>query len=121
MKKTIDRFDFHRAFADYGRGSQLSPDALDALFKYFEEFEDSTGEEIELGVIGICCDWCEYPNAIEAAKELTDWDNAPIRHVDEDDEDEDEDEDEREQSALEYLRDRTTVIELDDSILVQNF
>lgn len=31
-----------------------------ALFDYLEEYEDSTGEEIELDPIALCCDYTEY-------------------------------------------------------------
>jgi hypothetical protein len=30
-----------------------------ALYAYFEEYEESTGEEIELDVIAICCEYNE--------------------------------------------------------------
>jgi hypothetical protein len=33
--------------------------ALDVLFEYFEEYEEETGEEIELDVIAICCDYTQ--------------------------------------------------------------
>ena len=58
MKQSVNSYDFHRAF------EQLRPDsfsyaALDALFDYFEQLEDDIGEEIELDVIAICCDFAE--------------------------------------------------------------
>jgi hypothetical protein len=58
MKRTISRYDFHRAF------EQMRPDnftyaALDALFDHFEQYEEDTGEQVELDVIGICCDYAE--------------------------------------------------------------
>ena len=111
MKQTIDNRGFHQAFANRGRGDQYSADALDALFGYFEEFESLTGEDLELDVIAICCDWAEYDSAIEAANELTDWEP-----------DEDEDEDANETHALEYLCDRANVLGTHSgSVLVQNF
>lgn len=42
------------------RPENFSPDALRMLFAYYEELEESTGEEIELDVIAICCEWAEY-------------------------------------------------------------
>lgn len=59
MKTTISRYDFERAFVDAGRKENFSYEGLGLLFDYFEEYEESTGEEIELDVIAICCEYSE--------------------------------------------------------------
>lgn len=51
---------FQDAFHRMGRGKQFSYKALGELFRYFEEMEDATGEETELDVIAICCEWQEH-------------------------------------------------------------
>jgi len=109
MKQSVNSYDFERAFVLAGRKDQFSYDGLRALFDYLEEYEDGTGEEIELDVIALCCDYCEYDSALECAKDY------PF------DIDEDLDEDEQEEAALEYLRDHTTVIEFNTGIIVQSF
>ena len=109
MKKSVNLYDFERAFVTMGRKDQFSYDGLKALFYYLEEYEDDTGEEIELDVVALCCDYCEYDSALECAKDY------PF------DIDEDLDEDEQEEAALEYLRDHTTVIEFNTGIIVQSF
>lgn len=60
MKRTVNRQDFHQAFKDCGRMDQFSPEGLDALFDYLEEDEESSGIELELDVIRLCCDFAEY-------------------------------------------------------------
>ena len=35
------------------------------MFGYLEDYEASTGEEMELDVIAICCDFTEYENLEE--------------------------------------------------------
>ena len=67
MKTTITESRFRNAFHQMGRGKQFSYEALNALFEYYEEVE-SGGEESELDVIGICCEWAEY-DSIAALKE----------------------------------------------------
>ena len=109
MKQTINLYQFERAFVDMNRKDQFTYDGKRALFDYLEEYEDGTGEEIELDVIALCCDYCEYDSALECAKDY------PF------DIDEDLDEDEQEEAALEYLRDHTTVIEFNTGIIVQSF
>ena len=62
MITTINENDFIKAFENMGRDENFSRLGLQELFKYYEEYEDSTGEQIELDVISICCDWTEYEN-----------------------------------------------------------
>lgn len=58
MKTTINFSEFRDHF--YGiRPDNFSYDGLKILFDYFEEYEESTGDEIELDVIGLCCDFAE--------------------------------------------------------------
>jgi hypothetical protein len=59
MKTTVSRYDFERAFADADRKENFSYEGLGLLFDYFEEYEESTGQEIELDVIAICCEYVE--------------------------------------------------------------
>ena len=65
MKKTINFYDFEKAFSNAGRANQFSYEGQRALFEYLEEYEDSTGEEIELDVIAICCEYVEYDSLEE--------------------------------------------------------
>ena len=58
MKTTINLFDFQRAFLEL-RPDNFTNEALEALFDYFEEIDESTGIESEFDVIGICCDFSE--------------------------------------------------------------
>ena len=61
MKQTVYLEDFRRAF-ESTRPKQFSYDALTALYNYFEQLEDDIGEELDLDVIAICCDYSEYKN-----------------------------------------------------------
>ena len=59
MKTTINRYQFERAFVDADRKENFSYEGLGLLFDYFEEIEEGTGQEIELDVIAICCEYAE--------------------------------------------------------------
>jgi len=59
MIKTINLNDFRNAFINYGRSKQFTYEGLETLFNYLEEYEDETGEQLELDVIGLCCDFSE--------------------------------------------------------------
>jgi len=66
MKQNISKSMFHDEFSNI---NQFTYDGLDALYEYLINFEESTGEEIELDAIAICCDFIEYPSIEEAKKE----------------------------------------------------
>ena len=109
MKQTIDSYDFIEAFRTHGRQNQFSYDGLNALFDYLEEMEEGIGEEMELDVIALCCDFSEFANPMEAAAEYG-WEADP-----------DADNDENGEAALEWLQDRTSVITYDSGIIIQSF
>ena len=102
MKQTINQYDFTEAFRNI-RPDNFSYQGLIALFDYFEEYEDDIGEEIELDVIAICCEFSEYDSATECTKEIS---NEQF---------------ENEDDALEYLQDNTIVIQFDGGIIIQDF
>ena len=64
MKQSINMYDFERAFKNFERDN-FSYDGLKALFEYLEEYEEGTGEEVELDVIALCCDYTEYDSLKE--------------------------------------------------------
>ena len=57
MKQSVNFSAFVDAFQAYDRYDQFGYDALRILFDYLEEYEQDTGEELELDVIALCCDY----------------------------------------------------------------
>ena len=57
MKQTINASAFIDAFHAFKRYDQFGYKALQILFSYLEELEQDTGEEMELDVIALCCDY----------------------------------------------------------------
>jgi hypothetical protein len=110
MKTTLTESTFIREFIAI-RPDQFSVPALRALFDYYEDCEQGSGEELEFDPIAICCDWTEYASATEAAE----------AHGWESEESEDEKNDTSEREAMQYLHDETTVLELSGGVLVLNF
>ncbi len=68
MKESVSFSRFSDAFQDYNRDSNFSYEGKRALYDWLEEYEDSTGEEQELDVIALCCDFTEW----ESLKEFND-------------------------------------------------
>lgn len=99
MKQTLSKSNFISAFQNYDRYDQFGYEALSILFDYLEELERDMGEEIELDVIALCCDY-----SVDTVEEIAD--NYSLKAED--------DEDLRE-VVEDYLRDNTSVIgELSD-------
>jgi hypothetical protein len=118
MKQTITESGFHQAFHNAGRADQFSRAARSALFEYLEDIEAGCGEEIELDVIGICCDFSEHANAIEWAKDyFADHDSMLVglgleAGADDDD---------IEAAATDYISERGTLLAFDGGIVVSQF
>lgn len=58
MKQTINLHQFRENFRLHER-TNFSYEGLEVLFNHLEELEASCGEEYELDVIGLCCDFSE--------------------------------------------------------------
>jgi hypothetical protein len=80
-----------------------------ALIEHLEEYEEGCGMEIEFDAVAIRCDWHEYQSIFDAADDFGwEWEG-----------DEDADEDEKERAALDWLMERTQVVEFDGGVIVQ--
>lgn len=61
----LDFNGFRKEFNDYGRGDQFSLYGLKKLFDFLENFSEDTGEQIDLDVIALCCEYSEYNDVHE--------------------------------------------------------
>ena len=105
MKQTITEYQFVDSFRHAGRETQFTVPARRALFEYLEEFEEDTDTELELDPIALCCEWAEYWSALEAALAFGYRDGV----------------DSKEETPLEWLQNRTQVIEFSFGVLVNQF
>ncbi|NOR58461.1 MAG: hypothetical protein GQ474_08060 [Sulfurimonas sp.] len=62
MKQSVNEYDFIEAFRQAGREDNFSAEGLQALFEWFEQYEEDCDTEIELDVVAICCEFTEYLN-----------------------------------------------------------
>lgn len=75
MFTKINQSMFIDSFRSMGRETQFSYGALCALFQYMEDTEDNCGEEVELDVIALCCEFTEYASFEEYNREYHNADN----------------------------------------------
>jgi hypothetical protein len=105
MKQTVNKSMFMDAFKAL-RPDNFSYEGLSTLFDYLESHEEELGEEIELDVIALCCDYSEYANIAEAVEECSG------EIFDED----------NENDALEWLRNYTLALVVEGGgVIVQDF
>ena len=113
MKTTVSRFDFQDAFLKSETyKNNFSYEGLNALFDYFEEYENSTSEDIDFDIVSIACEYSEYESATEAVKQ---YNGAVEENKDFDDED-------KEKASIAWLQDQTQVIEIEGGgVIIQQF
>ena len=105
MKTIVSEYQFVDAFRLCGRETQFTVPARRALFAHLEDYERETCFELELDPIAVCCDFAEYPSALSAAEAYGFKDGI----------------DSKEESALEWLQNRTQVIEFEGGLVIQQF
>ena len=55
----VTKSSFIDAFKRSSRKDQFSYEALEAIFEYLEDYSNDTGENVELDIVAICCEWVE--------------------------------------------------------------
>jgi hypothetical protein len=103
MKQTVSSYVFKDAFCTMDRVSNFPGNGLDVLFDYIEQYEEETGEEIELDVIALCCDYSQ--SSFEEVER-----DYRIEVDYSDCETEEEREEARRDQVLEYLNENTSVV-----------
>ena len=75
-----------------------------ALVEYLEDLEEDLGESIEFNTIALRCEFTEYKNFKEIAKQYGVYGA-----------------DDTEDELRDYFKDRTTVIEFDGGVIIANY
>lgn len=108
MKTTVSIYDFRDAFIKVRPGT-FSYGALGHLFEYLERMEEDTGEEMELDVVAICCEFSE-----DTWEQIADQYNLDLEKY--------ESEEEKQEAVADYLSDQGVYIgEVGDCIVYRQF
>lgn len=111
MKQTLNKSQIVSLLRsdEYAKWSLI---ACEALADYYEDLEDSTGEEIEFDRVAIRCEWSEFDSPKEYADQYMN--KSEIEGLDED---------ELIDAVEEHMNDHTFVIKLpnDNGYLIQQF
>jgi hypothetical protein len=104
MKQTVNFCDFQDAFRQI-RPNNFSYEGLKDLFNWIEQVEDDTGEEQELDVIALCCDFieCTYEDVVNDYR-LADGEDLNPEDIP--------------QAVIDYLNDQPMVIGYNDQTVI---
>ena len=117
MKQNISFCDFCDAFPE-SRDDNFSYDGKKALFNYLEEYEESCDTEIDLDIVALCCEYCEF-EGIEDYLKSYDTDIDKEDYTD----DGDFEEEDYNEAVLEEIEGKTTLIKIEDSdsFIIQSY
>ena len=90
------------------KSASWSYEGAEALVEYLEQLEEDTGEEMELDVVAIRCDYSEHASLEEWAK---DYGYEP----------EGDTEEEREEDIRDHIQSNGQLIEFDGGVIVSSF
>ena len=96
MKQSVNFYAFVDAFHAFKRYDQFGYTALQLLFEYLEELEQDTGEELELDVIALCCEY-----SVDSVADIASNYSIDLSEC--------EDDDARFDAVMSYLNDNTSV------------
>jgi hypothetical protein len=96
MKQSVNFSDFIDAFKRYDRYAGYGYEALKVIFNYLEEYEQETGQEVELDVSAICCDYSAEHYTDIASNYSIDLDGL--------------DDDEAKQAVIEYIQENSSYL-----------
>jgi hypothetical protein len=100
MKQNVTLYDFRDAFRTVDRDNNFSYEGLEALYGWLIGLEEDTGEEWELDVIALCCDFSEYKDLAEFQRDYS----------------------AEEYGSIEDIENETTVIRVgDEGFIIQGF
>lgn len=116
MKTTLSTHDVAHALHQDENANWSYAGAL-ALAEYLEEYEESTGEELELDVVAIRCDFAQYDSLRAWANEYF----VTGIHDDALSLDDDSNADEIDEAVRSYIQDNGQLIEFDGGVIVSSF
>lgn len=110
IKTNVYFDDFINAFQGSQYEHSFSYEGKRALYDYLEQLSDDIGEDIELDIVALSCEYDEYPSIIECAIEhgydvdIISKDNL----------------DEETNKAKDWLEERTQVIIFENGVIIQS-
>lgn len=112
MINTINPSDLYHMACRMDRGHNFGYNGWRAIGEYLEELSDGIGEDVEVDIIAICCDY-------SMVEDVSDWWKEYGVYSDIDsDEWEEMDDDEKLEAIRDYLQDNTSVVICEENLII---
>lgn len=112
MKETLTTNQIADAIHAVYDGANFTRAGAYALAEYLEEYENDTGEELELDPIAFACEYAEYTTLVECVKEtVSDDEQANLKDGDGFNDD----------LIRDYLNENSTLVEFDGGLIIRSF
>lgn len=113
--QTVNSSDLYHLACKMGRDKNFGYNGWRAIGDYLEELSDSTGEDVEVDIIGICC---EYSMAESADDAYMQYDHLHGVDLPEEEDWEELEEEEKLLTVQEYLANNTAVVICEDDLII---
>lgn len=110
--QTLQASDLYNLACKMGRGKQFGYDGWLAIGDYLEQLSDDIGENIEVDIVGICCEY-------SMSEDVNDWWKECGVYSDIDSEEWEEMDDKEKLEAIEnYLQENTSVVTCQENLII---
>lgn len=110
--ETINASDLYNMACRMDRGHNFGYNGWNAIGEYLDQLSDDMGEDVEIDIIGICCDY-------SMSESVSDWWKEYGVYSDIDAEEwEEMDEEEKLEAVSDYLQENTSVITCEENLII---
>lgn len=110
--QTVNPSDLYHFACRIGRGDSFGYDGWNAIGEYLENLSEDTGEDYEVDIVGICCDYSMAESASDWWKEYgvysdihsEEWENM--------------DDEEKLEAIENYLQEKTSVVICEENLII---
>ena len=110
--QTVNPSDLYHMACNMGRGEQFGYNGWNAIGEYLEELSDDTGEDYEVDIVGICCDYSMAESVDEFFNEYGKYSSIDS------DEWEEMDDKEKLEAIENYLQENTSVVTCQENLII---
>lgn len=110
--ETINSSDLYHMACRMDRGDAFGYKGWNAIGKHLEQLSEDIGEDIEVDIVGICCDYSSADSAEDWWQEHGEYSSIDPTEWEE------MDEDEKLQAIEDYLNDHTIVVVCEDGLII---
>lgn len=110
--ETINASDLYHMACRMGRGDNFGYAGWNAIGDYLEQLSDDLGEDLEVDIVGICCEYSQADGIDDVWEQVVKFGDI------DDDEWEEMDDEEKLEAVQDYLQENTTVVVCEENLII---